>query len=141
MQVIQNSILLPVSLLTYMNRNHLIKILVCALLFIHIQQAKAQFAKILLDESFGTNKRNWPTRTEGNPRLAISEGRYLVQYQPDNNTWKATQQVAITQWDNITIAASVYFQSGRAGQNGAGIVFGNQQLGRNFQFLIMSLNR
>ncbi len=110
--------------------------ILCAFLFLFIQPTKAQFARILLDESFGTNKRNWPIQTEGNPKVFMQEGRYFVQYQPDTKVWKATQQVDITQWDNTSIGASLYFQSDRAGQNGAGIVFGNIQQGRFFQFLI-----
>lgn len=119
-----------------MNSIHTIRILLSAFLLLYMQPSKAQFARILLDESFGTNKRNWPIQTEGNPKLFMQEGRYFVQYQPDNKTWKATQPVDIAQWDNISIAASLYFQSGRTGQNGAGIVFGNMQQGRFFQFLI-----
>lgn len=119
-----------------MSRKIFIQSIICSFLMLVSVFANAQFERILMNESFANNNRNWPIATDGNPKISITEGRYLVQYKTDVNTWKTTQPVEGVNWSNLKYEASVYFQSDRSGQNGAGIIFGNAQLGSSYQFLI-----
>ncbi|NCT93970.1 MAG: hypothetical protein GXC72_06085, partial [Chitinophagaceae bacterium] len=40
-------------------------------LFCIVSDLRAQFTKILMDESFVNNKRNWPIQPDGKPRISI----------------------------------------------------------------------
>lgn len=119
-----------------MFRKIFIQSIICSFLMLASVFARAQFERIIMNESFANNNRNWPVSSEGNPKTTIIEGRYLVQYKTAVNTWKTTQPVEGVNWSNLKFEASVYFQSDRSGQNGAGIIFGNDQLGSSYQFLI-----
>jgi hypothetical protein len=94
-------------------------------LFCIVSDLRAQFTKILMDESFVNNKRNWPIQPDGKPRISIQTGRYVVEYGIDMGVWQSTQSLKEVVWDQLSYAASLYFLSDKAVQNGAGIVFGD----------------
>ncbi len=120
-----------------MNRRYTIPVIISSFFLLLFLAGKAQqVEKILLNESFANNNRNWPVSADGNPKMTIREGRYFIQYMPDMNTWKATQPVQSVQWSYLVFETSVYFQSDRMGQNAAGIIFGNLQQGTTYQFLV-----
>ncbi|MFW2477048.1 MAG: hypothetical protein ACN4EP_09035 [Sediminibacterium sp.] len=119
-----------------MFRKYLIRSIISCCYILASLYTEAQFERILMDEPFATNKRNWPLSSDGNPKSSLFEGRYLVQFKPDNISWKASQQIEGVNWSNLKFEASVYFQSDRTGQNGAGIIFGSIQQGSSYQFLI-----
>jgi hypothetical protein len=65
--------------------------------------ASSATRKILFEEHFDNNSRQWLESSSDERRLAITDGHYVIESKVENASWFATRPVAITQTEDFKI--------------------------------------
>ena len=91
--------------------------------------------KIIVDENFKNNDRDWPTEQDHIKSANIQNGRYFIEHFRNEKGWRFTQDIEVDDRKDFTISARMLFLEGTE-SNGYGLSWGAGEGLNSFSFVV-----